>query len=60
MDSEGVMLTPENNDDLERILLAYSPKFQAMLENSRKSLQATDGVEDDQFWQKVDEQSKSV
>ena len=54
------MLTPENNDDLERILLAYSPKFQAMLENSRKCLQATDGVEDDQFWQKVDEQSKSV
>ena len=60
MDSEGVMLTPENNDDLERILLAYSPKFQAMLENSRKSLQATDGVEHDQFWQKIDEQSKSV
>ena len=48
MDSEGVMLTPEN-DDFERILLAYSPKLQAMLENSRKSLQATDGVEHDQF-----------
>jgi hypothetical protein len=38
------------NDDLERLLLARSPRFQALLNKSRRSIQAGKGLSRDDFW----------
>jgi prevent-host-death family protein len=47
----AVLLSPIDDDDLESILLARSPRFQSLLEKSRKSLQAGKGLSEDAFWE---------
>ena len=39
----AVLLAPAGDDDLERLLLAHSPRFQAILNKSRKSIKAGEG-----------------
>jgi hypothetical protein len=49
----GVLLAPMGNDDLERLVLAHSPRFQALMEKSRRSIKAGDGLSREAFWQAV-------
>ncbi len=53
----GVLIAPSNDDDLERLLLAYSPKFQAMLVQGRAQAKAGKTVSFDNFWQAADRRS---
>jgi prevent-host-death family protein len=50
----GVLIAPRNDDDLERLLLAHSPKFQAMLEQGRAQAKAGKTVPFDAFWQEAE------
>lgn len=45
-------------EELERLMLANSSKFNDLLDNSRRSIQETGGMEDEEFWQLVDELSR--
>ena len=54
----AVLLAPVNDDDLESLILARSPRFQALLEKSRKSIKAGKGVSQEDFWQAVAEREK--
>ena len=49
----AVLLAPVDDDDLEGLLLARSPRLQAMLEKSRESIQAGKGLPSQQFWDAV-------
>ncbi len=49
----AVLVAPVDDDDLERILLARSPRFQAMLNKSRQSIKAGKGLSRDEFWKTV-------
>ena len=49
----AVLLAPADEDDLERLLLARSPRFQALLAKSRRSLAKGKGLSRDEFWQAV-------
>lgn len=49
----AILLAPSNDDDLERLLLARSPRFQALLDKSRQSMQAGRGLSRSQFWNAV-------
>jgi PHD/YefM family antitoxin component YafN of YafNO toxin-antitoxin module len=49
----GVLLVPEDADDLERLMLARSPRFQALLERSRKSIEEGKGLSEKAFWAAV-------
>ena len=40
----AVLLAPGDDDDLERLLLARSPRFQSLLDKSRKSIKAGKGL----------------
>lgn len=40
---------------LERLLLGRSPEFQALLKQSRRSIDAGKGLARDDFWQRVDQ-----
>ena len=46
----AVLLAPYDADDLERIVLARSPRFQALLNKSRNSIKRGKGLSRDAFW----------
>jgi len=50
----AVLLAPVDDDDLEGLLLARSPRFRALLDKSRASIQAGQGLSPQQFWDAVD------
>jgi prevent-host-death family protein len=52
----AVLLAPYDDDDLESILMARSPRFQAVLEQSRQRLRAGGGLGEEEFWKAVEEQ----
>ena len=47
----AVLLAPADDDDLESLLLARTPRFQALLGKSRKSVEAGKGLSHREFWQ---------
>lgn len=47
------------DDDLEGLLLARSPRFQALLEKSRRSIRAGRGLTHKDFWKAVAQRQKS-
>ena len=49
----AVLVVPVDEDDLERLVLARSPRFQALLNKSRQSIQAGKGLPRDEFWKAV-------
>ena len=55
----AVLLAVKDEDELERLLLAHSPKFQAVLGKSRRQIEETGGIPHDVFWREVNaERSK--
>src|SRR5712671_6622293 len=53
----AVLLAVTDEDELERLLLAHSPKFQALLDKSRRQIEETGGIPHDQFWREVKAES---
>jgi len=49
----AVLIAPKDDEDLERLLLARSPQFQAILNQSRASLDQGKGLSRDEFWKAV-------
>lgn len=49
----AVLLAVTDDDELERLLLAHSPKFQALLDKSRRHIEETGGIPHAQFWREV-------
>ena len=49
----AVLLAPKDDDDLERLILAHSRRFHALLEKSRRSIKAGKGVSHGKFWKTV-------
>src|SRR5436853_5854917 len=49
----AILLAPIDDDDLEGLLLARSPRFQNLLDKSRASIQAGKGLSSRQFWDTV-------
>jgi prevent-host-death family protein len=47
----AVLLTPENDEDLESLVLSRSPQFQEILNKSRKSIKTGKGLSREDFWQ---------
>jgi prevent-host-death family protein len=50
----AVLLNIVDENELEGLILAYSPKFQALLRAARQELQATGGIPHEEFWRQVD------
>jgi prevent-host-death family protein len=49
----AVLLVPYDDDDLERLMLGRSPRFQALLNRSRQSIKQGKGLSEKAFWQAV-------
>ena len=48
-----VLIAPEDNEDLERIIVSRSPRLRAVLAKSRQSLKAGKGLPHGAFWRAV-------
>ncbi len=55
----AVLLAVTDEDELERLVLAHSPKFQAMLDKSRRQIEETGGIPHEQFWREVELQAET-
>jgi prevent-host-death family protein len=49
----AVLLVPYDDDDLERLMLGRSARFQAMLDRSRQSIKTGKGLSEKAFWEAV-------
>ncbi len=49
----AVLLVPYDDDDLERLMLGRSPRFQALLDRSRQSIKEGKGLSEKAFWDAV-------
>jgi prevent-host-death family protein len=50
----AVLVAVRDDDDLERLLMAHSPRLQAILAAARQRIQEGKGIPHDQFWEKVE------
>ena len=55
----AVMMGISDEDDLERIMLAVSPKFQALLDKAERRIQETGGMSHDDVWAQIDAEAKA-
>jgi prevent-host-death family protein len=54
----AVLLAITGEDELERLLLAHSRKFQALLDTSRRQIEQIGGLTHDQFWREVESETR--
>jgi len=52
----AVLISMEDEDELERVILAYSPRFQNILQKSKKEIQQSCGITHKDFWQDIQSQ----
>jgi prevent-host-death family protein len=50
----AVLISMEDEEELERIILAYSPKFQSLLEKSKTQIQGRGGISHKDFWKEME------
>ena len=53
----ALILGVTDEEEIER-LMAYSPKFQALLARGRQQIQETGGVAHEQFWQEMETETE--
>ena len=46
----AVLVSPVDDDDVENLVLARSPRFQKLLSKSRAGIKAGRGLSSDEFW----------
>jgi prevent-host-death family protein len=51
----AVLLSVEDEDEVERLTLAYSPKFQKILQLARRQIKKQGGINHKEFWAAVEE-----
>lgn len=51
----AVLLSMTDEDELERLILSYSPKFQDILRTAEKQIQEGSGIPHDDFWSEIEE-----
>jgi antitoxin (DNA-binding transcriptional repressor) of toxin-antitoxin stability system len=49
----AALLVPYDDDDLERLMLERSPRFQSLLNRSRQSIKHGKGLSEEDFWDAV-------
>lgn len=49
----AVLLPIESDAELERLILAYSPRFREIIEQSKQSIEVDGGLSHDELWKAV-------
>ena len=56
----AVLLSVDDEDEIERLFLAYSPKFQKMLSLARQQIREGGGIRHEDFWREVKGKSTNL
>lgn len=56
----AVLLAVTDDDELERLVLAHSPKFQAILNQSRRQIDKSGGIPHEEFWGELDAEGRKA
>lgn len=54
----AVLIAPNDDEDLENLLLSRSPRLQAILSQSRDSIKQGKGLSSNQFWEALEEKTQ--
>lgn len=49
----AVILSLTDKEEVERMMMAYSPRLQALLKAAHRRIQAGKGIPNDEFWEQV-------
>lgn len=49
----AVIVSVQDEDEIERLLMGYSPRLQAILQESRKQIREGDVLSHEEFWAEV-------
>jgi prevent-host-death family protein len=55
----AVLIAPKDEDDLENLVLARSPRFLARIEKARRSIRQGKGLTEAEFWTAVETRHRS-
>jgi prevent-host-death family protein len=50
----AVLVGVEDDDEIERLLMAYSPRLRAILERSRRQIRDGGGIGHEKFWAEIE------
>ena len=50
----AVLLSVQDEDEVERLVLAYSPKFQSIIQAAKEQIREGRGIRHEDFWQEVE------
>ena len=50
----AVLLAVDDEDELERLVLAYTPRFRAILDAAKQRIRETGGIKHEDFWHEVE------
>ena len=50
----AVLVSLKDEDEIERMVLAYSPKFQGILQATKRQIREKGGIEHEDFWREVE------
>lgn len=53
----AVLIAPTDDEDLEDLVLARSPRFLARIEQARRSVRQGRGLTEDEFWDAVEKRA---
>jgi prevent-host-death family protein len=53
----AVLVPVLDDDDLERLILAYTPKFRRLIEAADRRIKETGGIKHEEFWQTVEQEA---
>ena len=56
----AVLFSVADEDEIERLMLVYSPRFQAILQAGREEIAETGDISHNDFWQQVAEEYGSA
>jgi prevent-host-death family protein len=51
----AMLVAVSNEDELERLILAHSPKLRAILDAAEQRIQEGEGIAHEDFWREVEE-----
>ena len=56
----AVLIAPQDEDDLESLVLARSPRFLARIERARRSIREGRGLTESEFWAAVETRHRAA
>jgi prevent-host-death family protein len=49
----AVLLAVEDENEIERLIMAYSPRFQAILQSGKAQIEAGETLAHEEFWNEI-------